>query len=102
MGKVDLGLVTALPWTDMYEFFDYPQSPNYKVVGGFKKYQEKCYILLSVELISETTLSFPTPTEPIEIKIERNGEVETVLFNGSIAGVAGDIIKTGGVYVYNS
>ena len=102
MGKIDLGLVTSLPWTDMYEFFDYPLSPNYKVVGGFKEYQEKCYILISAEIVNKTTLTFPPPTQPIEIKIERNGEIETVLFNGTIECEAGDLIRTGGTYVYST
>ena len=102
MAKIDLGLVASLPWTDMYDFFNYPLSPNYKVVGGYKEYGGKCYILISAELNDNATLSFPTPSEPIEIKVERNGDIETILFNGTIQGTAGDIIKTGGVYVYNT
>lgn len=102
MPKIDLGAVALLPWTDLYQFFNYPETSNILVVGGFKEIDGKCYILISAKFTANSSLVFPIPSEPLEIYLHVNGVPEKRIFNGEITGNTGEIIQTGGLYVYNT
>lgn len=100
--KVDLGQCAILPWLNLYELFNYPATSNAEVAGGYKEYNGKVYILISAKFKANAKLTFPKPSLPFEIIINRNGNIESITFNGEISGNENDIIKTGGVYVYST
>ena len=100
--KVDLGQCAILPWINLYELFNYPATPKAEVAGGYKEYNGKVYILISAKFKANAKLTFPKPSQPFEIMINRNGNVESITFNGEISGNKNDIITTGGVYVYST
>lgn len=102
MPKIDLGQCAIFPWLNMYDLFSYPTTSDVEVVGGYKEYNKKCYILISTQFKTNTKLIFPRPSQPIEILIEKNGNVESIMFDGEISGNENDLIRTGGVYVYST
>lgn len=102
MPKIDLGQCAVLPWLNMYDLFSYPTTSDIEVVGGYKEYNNKCYILLSAKFKTKATLTFPKPSQPIEILLCKNGNVESFMFDGEISGNENDLIRTGGVYVYST
>lgn len=102
MAKVNLGKVAMLPWVNLYDFFSYPPTDLVNIVGGYKEYEGKCYILFSAKFKASTTLNFPTPKSPFDIMMLKNGKTIRVNFNGTISGSANDEILTGGTYVYST
>lgn len=102
MPKIDLGQCAILPWLNMYELFNYPATSDAEVAGGYKEYNNKVYILISAKFNRNAKLIFPRPSQPIEISICRNGNVESIIFDGEISGNENDLIRTGGVYVYST
>lgn len=102
MSKVDLGHCAVLPWLNMYELFNYPATPEIDVAGGYKVYNNKVYILVSAKFKANASLIFPKPSHPIEILLYRNGNIESIMFNGEISGNENDLIRAEGVYVYST
>lgn len=102
MSKIDLGQCAVLPWSNMYELFNYPATSEIDVAGGYKVYNNKVYILVSAKFKANASLTFPKPSQPIEILLYRNGNTESIMFNGEISGNENDLIRTGGVYVYST
>lgn len=102
MSKIDLGQCAFLPWSNMYDFFSYPPTSEIEVEGGYKEYDNKVYILISALFKTNAKLTFPKPSQPIEILLCRNGNVESVMFDGEINGNENDLIRTGGLYVYST
>lgn len=83
----------------MYELFNYPATSEIDVAGGYK-----VYILVSAKFKANASLTFPKPSQSIEILLYRNGNTESIMFNGEISGNENDLIRTGegGVYVYST
>lgn len=87
---------------NLYDLFNYPATSNAEVAGGYKEYNGKVYILISAKFKTNAKLTFPKPSQPFEILLTRNGNVESITFDGEISGNKNDIITTGGVYVYST
>ena len=77
---IDLGLVTILPWTNLYPLFS-EKPKGFDGDGGYKIADNKCFVLMNG--VGEN-ISLPTPKEEIQLGIIVNGEPQIIPFNGNI------------------
>lgn len=99
MGKIDLGYVGMLPWTDLFSYFTFPPNANIEVKGGYKKYEGKCFCKCIIKCKSDTTVTFPTPLNESDVEYTINNKIITG-FNGVINLSKNDIFIIDSVYVF--
>lgn len=96
MAKKDLGIVTFMPWTNLYPFFT-TKVTNFSGDGGYHIQDNKCFILMNG--VCSSALSLPTPSTPFDLSYIKNGEaIIQNNFNGTLSTSNGDIIHLEVVY----
>lgn len=77
---IDLGLVTILPWTNLYPLFS-EKPKGFDGDGGYKIADNKCFVLMNG---NGQNISLPTPKQEIQLSIIVNAEPQIISFNGNI------------------
>lgn len=88
--KKDLGVCALFPWSDLYELFN-EKPTNFTGKGGYKKFNNKCFVLLNGAVKTKLILPKPKNEETINY-IKNNIEVEEK-FNGTLVGSGNYIIS---------
>ena len=96
MAKEDLGIVTFMPWTNLYPFFTTKVS-SFSGEGGYHIENNKCFILLNGSVSGSITL--PTPVTSFDLSFIKNSNVAIQKgFNGVVNLSSGDTIHIEIVY----
>ena len=96
MAKKDLGIVTFMPWTNLYPFYTTKVS-GFSGEGGYHIENNKCFILLNGSVSGDITL--PTPDTSFDLSFIKNGNVTIQTgFNGVVNLSNGDSIQIEIVY----